>query len=166
MLIVEHATTQTPNTDGMVALLPTTNDWCKQELAHCTVVFLGDITGRSPAEFNDLGKLASSVAQVTAPFGAKALGTDVLGDPPVDVLLLDPSPQLKAIRSFFEMWDTGDFPTYLPHATIGPSGGVSPNPDFLPMVLAFDPSNTSLPSLCIISGDGAPQPPGEPWLKP
>jgi 2'-5' RNA ligase len=122
--------------DGMVALLPTTSDWCKGKLPHCTIVYLGDVSERSPAEFNDLGKLASSVSTVTPPLSVKVIETEVLGDEErVNTLRLEPSSQLKAVRHFFEMWDVSEF-MFRPHCTIGPAYDAVP--DFLPMHLTFD----------------------------
>jgi 2'-5' RNA ligase len=123
-------------TEGMVALLPTSSDWCKIELPHCTIVYLGDISDRSPAEFNTLGKLASSISMMTGPVPVKVMDTEVLGDvEQVNVLKLEPSPQLKALRQFFEMWDMSEF-DFHPHATIGPVN--EPVPEFPPMILVFD----------------------------
>lgn len=125
--------------NGMIALLPTSSEWCNIELPHMTVVFLGPISGMSPGAFNELGKMASSVAMLTSSIGSKVLGTEVFGgrgyDDEVDVLLLEPNPQLKAVRSFFEMWDASEY-DFRPHCTIGPTKGLTPQD--LPMYLIFD----------------------------
>lgn len=122
--------------DGMIALLPTTTDWCKIELPHMTVVYLGDIEILDMDAYSDLCKRAAAVAQVTGPIGAKVMGTEVLGDEEkVNTLKLEPSPQLMALREFFDEWDQSEF-DFHPHCTIGPADGLTP--EMIPMYLMFD----------------------------
>lgn len=122
--------------DGMIALLPTTSEWCKQELPHMTVVYLGDIELLDIDAYSRLCKRAGAVAQVCSSISTKVMGTEILGDEEkVNTLKLEPTPQLLAIREFFDEWDESEF-DFHPHCTIGPADGLSP--EFVPMCLVFD----------------------------
>jgi 2'-5' RNA ligase len=120
----------------MVAVLPQTADWCKLELPHTTIVYGGEVSSSRPTMFNELAKLASTVAESTSEFLAKVTGVETFGDEEkVSVLVLERTEELLRLRRRFEKWDDSDFSTYKPHATIGPEGTVI-NP--VPMYLVFD----------------------------
>ena len=124
------------NESAMVALLPTTSEWCKIELPHLTIVYVGEIWDLKPSTQNDLGKLAVSISRAVSPLTLEVLGVDILGDTDlVDVLLLRPNPVLLELRSAFEEWNGSDYKSFLPHATIGPAGS---RPMVLPKTLTFD----------------------------
>lgn len=120
----------------MVTVLPQSADWCKLELPHTTVVYGGEVPSSKPTMFNELAKLASTVAQGTSEFLAKVTGVQTFGDEDkVSVLTLERTEELIRLRRRFEKWDDSDFSTYKPHATIGPEGTII-NP--VPMYLVFD----------------------------
>jgi len=119
----------------MVALLPTTNDWCKIELPHLTLVYAGELPDLKPSVFNELSKVASDISATSSPLTLKIVGTKVFGDvSKVDVLEIAPSPQLLLMRKQLEEWDASTFP-FSPHCTIGPEDSA---PEELPLTLTFD----------------------------
>lgn len=140
-----------PNKSAAVVLLPTTDEWCKQEFPHVTLVYLGDnVTGKTSV-FNEVLKVTYRVAMLTNPLWVKVSGIETMGeDDKVDVLRLSSSPELLAIRGFFEGWDDGGYPEFKPHATIGPMGSYSPEWNSqsvpMPMYLTFD-------RICVWWGD-------------
>lgn len=124
------------NESVMVALLPTTSEWCKIDLPHLTIVYVGEIWELKPSIQNDLAKLAISMAQVIPELTLDVLAVDILGDVDlVDVILLRPIQDLLTLRSVFEEWDGSEHKKFLPHATIGPAGS---RPDKLPNTITFD----------------------------
>src|SRR5688572_13400028 len=123
-------------TDAMLALLPTTTDWCKIDLPHLTVVYVGDISERKPSDFYDLAKDASSLAMLSKPLTLNVTGLEVFGDEEkVDVLRLHASSQLLAMREMVKRWDNNEWPDYKPHTTVGPQGYFSGE---IPKYLSFD----------------------------
>lgn len=120
---------------AMLALLPTTNDWCKIELPHLTLVYAGELDTLKPGDFNELAKDAASIAMLSRPISLKVTGVEVFGtDDKVDVLRLMPNSELLAMRNMVEHWNASEYP-FRPHATIGPVGSASAIP---PMYLTFD----------------------------
>jgi 2'-5' RNA ligase len=106
----------------MIALLPIASDWCKLELPHMTLVYAGEIPDLNPSEFNEIAKDAASIAMLSGPITLKVTGIEVFGDTDkVDVLKLQPTSELLAMRRMVENWNASDFP-FSPHATIGPVG--------------------------------------------
>lgn len=123
------------NDGAMIALLPTETSWCKIELPHMTLVYAGLSSEMSPADYNRLAKDASSLSMITSPFGLRVTGVDVFGtDEKVDVLKLEPSSQLLAMRHMVEEWNASEH-DFSPHCTIGPQGGFLDEP---PRMLWFD----------------------------
>jgi len=132
------------NTSAAIVLLPTTEDWCKQDFPHTTLVYLGDIVNLKSFLLSDLLKIAYRISKLTNPVLLKVSGVDVFGEEEkVDVIRLVPTPQLLSIRDFFIEWDDGSFPDFKPHATIGPAFGSREN---IPMMLMFD-------RICVWWGD-------------
>lgn len=126
------------NDDAMVALLPINTEWCKIDLPHLTLVHCGKIEDLQPTGFNALAKDAASIAMMSNPITLRVRGVEVFGSDDserVDVLRMYPSPELLGMRHFLEDWDTGEFPEYKPHCTIGPMGSFIPN---VPSYVAFD----------------------------
>lgn len=126
------------NTNGsiMVAVLPTTSEWCKLELPHATVIYGGETESSKPTMFNELAKEASRLAADTPEFLSKVTGVATFGDKEkVSVLTLEKTKELLRLRRAFEKWDDSDFSRYRPHATIGPEG-TQINP--IPLYLVFD----------------------------
>lgn len=110
----------------MIAFLPTSSEWCEQDLPHMTLVYAGVISDRSPGDFNSLAKDAASVALMTPRFGLRVAGVEVFGDEEkVNVLRLRPTPELLAARHFVESWNASSHP-FNPHATIGPATSFPP----------------------------------------
>lgn len=121
---------------AMVALLPTSTNWCKIDLPHLTVVYVGEISDRSPSEFNSLAKDVSSIATLANRLTLNVIGLDVMGkEELVDVLRLHASSELLAIREMVKSWDGGEWPEFKPHVTVGPQGSFSGE---VPPFLHFD----------------------------
>ncbi len=115
----------------MIALLPTTSDWCHIELPHLTLVYVGEKEDLKPTVFNELAKDASMLAMMAKSITLKVVGTDVFGEEDkVDVLRLQPSPELLAMRRAVERWNASEYP-FKPHATIGPAGTFIETPTYL-----------------------------------
>lgn len=126
----------TNNDSAMVALLPTTDWWCKIDLPHTTLVYLGEISKLVPEIREELIEVVSNISILASPITLKVSGVQKFGDDdPVHVLALIPNPEIMAIRSFVEIYDTGEHPVFSPHATIGPIGSLEEQP---PLVLSFD----------------------------
>ena len=124
----------------MVALIPNEVDWCKIDFPHVTLIYGGKTIDSKNYLFNELAKEVSSLAMITNSFWAKVSGIEVFGEEEkVDVLRLDSSPELLSMRNLLEDWDTGEFPIYKPHATIGPvgssNGGWNSQSTPMPMML-------------------------------
>lgn len=125
---------------AMIALLPTTTEWCHIELPHMTLVYAGETKDLNPTAFNELAKDAASIAMVTEPILLKTNGIEIFGnwsdksEDKVDVIRLEPTPALWAMRRFVEQWNKSEHP-FNPHVTIGPTGIYN---DIIPTHLAFD----------------------------
>ncbi len=120
----------------MIALLPITSDWCRIELPHLTLVYVGTSNELKPTVFNELAKDAASIAMLSNTIRLKVLGTEIFGDEDkVDALHLQPSPELLAMRRTVERWNGSEYP-FNPHVTIGPTGSFNSSPT--PSYLAFN----------------------------
>ncbi len=119
----------------MVALLPTTTDWCLIDLPHLTLVYAGKKEDLKPTAFNELAKDASMLSLLSKPLFLKVLGKDTFGDDEerVDALRLQPTPELLAMRRVLEPWNASEYP-FDPHVTIGPMGSAVETP----MYISFD----------------------------
>lgn len=124
--------------DGvMIALVPTTDHWCKIRCPHMTLVYAGSIEELKAGDFNALAKDACSIAMVTNPITLRVTGVDVFGtdpDPKVDVLKLQPNQELLSLRHMVDDWNASEY-GFEPHCTIGPAGGYTQEP---PYALTFD----------------------------
>lgn len=113
------------NSDSvMIALLPITSDWCRIELPHLTLVYAGLKSDLQPTIFNELAKDAAMLAMLSRTITLRVTGVELFGrgdEPKVDVLRLQPSPELLAMRRTVEKWNASEFP-FNPHCTIGPPG--------------------------------------------
>lgn len=106
----------------MIALLPITSDWCRIECPHLTLVYAGKVEDLKPTAFNEMAKDASMLAMLSRPITLKVMGIEVFGDEEkVDVLRLQPSPEIWSMRRAVEHWNASEHP-FKPHATIGPAG--------------------------------------------
>ena len=120
----------------MIALLPTTTDWCKIDLPHMTLVYCGEMEMLMQGDHNELAKLAITLAMTCSKLTLTVLGVKQFGDDqPVEVLLLRPDPQLIAMRHMVESWNASEHP-FNPHTTVGPLGSVVE--EEIPDTLTFD----------------------------
>ncbi len=116
------------NDSVMVALLPTTSEWCRIDLPHLTLVYAGQRQNLKPTSFNELAKDAASISMLTMPIFLKVMGVEIFGDEDkVDVLRLQPSPELLSMRRVLESWNASEY-SFNPHVTIGPTGSFFENP--------------------------------------
>ncbi len=117
---------------AMIALLPTNSEWCKQDCPHLTLVYAGEIKELNPGTFNEMAKDASSLAMLSSPISLRVVGVDIFGDEPeerVNVLKLQPSSELLAMRRPVEDWNASQHP-FTPHVTVGPAHmGIDVIPD-------------------------------------
>lgn len=137
-------------TKVIVALLPTDDSWCKVEPAHMTLIYVGEREKFSTSKFLGLVKDVAAIAILSNPIMAKILGQDVFGeDEKVDVLLVTSTPEILSIRRMLEKWDTGDFPSFEPHVTVGPVGTINDwNSQSVPM-----PIYLNFDRIAILSGE-------------
>jgi 2'-5' RNA ligase len=121
----------------MLALLPTSDEWCQIELPHLTLVYAGLKKDLPPSAFNELAKDAAMLAALTPYVGLRVVAREKFGnwgDGEVDVFRLKPSTELWAMRRAVESWNKSEWP-FNPHVTIGPVGSVV---DFPPSHIGFD----------------------------
>lgn len=120
----------------MLAFLPTSNEWCKLELPHMTLVYAGVKQDLRPSDFSALAKDAASLSMLVRPFALEVFSVDVFGDEEkVDVLRFRNTSELMAIRRYVEKWNKSQHP-FNPHATIGPNTIDDVGP--MPRVVGFD----------------------------
>lgn len=126
----------TVSATAMIALLPITSEWCKIDLPHMTLVFAGEVADMKPVDFNELAKDAMSIAMLSGSIQLRVKGVQVFGpdDKRVNVLALQPTSELLAMRRVVESWDASEFP-FSPHCTIGPIGTEI---GYTPSAVAFD----------------------------
>lgn len=110
------------SSSAMIALVPVDAGWCKQDCPHLTLVYAGKIPDLVATAFNDLAKDAASLAMLSNSLWLKVTGLDVFGEDGdrVNVLKLQPSSELLAMRRVVEHWNASEFP-FNPHVTVGPS---------------------------------------------
>lgn len=128
-----------PASEGvMIAFLPTTSEWCKQELPHMTLVYAGTTNDLSPTDFNNLAKDACTVATLASPFYLRVVAMEQFGEPGslVDAFRLQTTPDLLAMRRIVENWNQSQHP-FNPHVTIGPVGSGNML-EVKPQVIAFN----------------------------
>lgn len=113
--------------DGvMVALIPTTSEWCKIQLPHMTLVYVGKVSDLTTSIHNELLKAAMSLSMSYGQIALACSGVERFGDPdvdPVDVITLDASVELEAMRRVVQQWNGSEHP-FAPHVTIGPPGSI------------------------------------------
>jgi 2'-5' RNA ligase len=91
-----------------------------------TLSWGGSVADRNASDFNAMAKDAISAARLTGSFNLSVTGVEEWGESEkVDVLTLYPTPQLLLAHKIVEQWDSGDFPEYKPHVTIGPAGSAA-----------------------------------------
>lgn len=122
---------------AMIALLPITSEWCKQDLPHMTLVYAGLISDLQVGDFNDMAKDAASIAMLSSPITLRVTGVEVFGEEEkVDVLKLDKSSEVMAMRKIVDDWNASEHP-FNPHCTIGPLGSSMAIPE-IPRWVAFN----------------------------
>jgi 2'-5' RNA ligase len=124
------------DTSVMIALLPTTTDWCHIDLPHMTLVYAGEVKDLNHADHNEMAKLSLDLALACEPFSLVVMGVDVFGDEedPVEVLVLRKDPEVLAMHSVVKHWDKSKHP-FNPHVTVGQVGTTGLN---VPDSIAFD----------------------------
>lgn len=111
------------NTSVMVALLPTSTYWCNQDLPHVTLVYAGDVENLRETDRNEIAKTVLDISTDYQPFTVPVIGLDIFGDDdPVEVLVLELTPELQDMRKRLVKWNASQYTDYKPHATIGPVG--------------------------------------------
>lgn len=120
----------------MVALLPTTTNWCRIDLPHLTLSYPGKVQDLMATLQNELIKGALRCSIDFAPFSLAVLSVEEFGVvDKVDVLLLNTSPELQQMYELFKEWDISDH-SFNPHCTVGPKGAIVGLT--VPEILVFD----------------------------
>ena len=130
----------------MIALLPITSEWCEIKLPHMTLVYCGKTTELGPGTFDAIVKDASALAAISRSVMLRVRGVEQMGDDTdrVNVLKLQITPELAAMRRFVEKWNKSKHEGFKPHATIGMAD--KPYPVEIPRYLAFN-------QMCVQWGD-------------
>lgn len=119
----------------MIALLPSTSDWCQIDLPHLTLVYGGLVKDLKPSVFNEIAKDAAMLSMLTRSITLRVTGKKHFGDSgEVDVFTLESSTELLAMRRAVESWNKSDYP-FNPHVTIGPVGSYI---EQIPRYINFD----------------------------
>lgn len=119
----------------MIALLPTTSEWCHIDLPHMTLVYVGEIPDLPPTLHNVIAKQILSIALACSTLTLDVLGLELFGDnKDTEVFTLGTNPQLLAMRAMVEQWNASEY-EFNPHVTIGPIGSFAGNQ---PMSITFD----------------------------
>ena len=121
----------------MIAYLPVRGEWCKQPLPHLTLVYGGKITEQEYSVFNQMAKDAIIVSRLAGGFQLDVTGVETFGDDDekVEVLTLEPTPDLIRARQLVEHWNRSEYTEFKPHVTVGPVGSAR---GVLPTSLYFD----------------------------
>lgn len=110
----------------MVCLIPTSSEWCRIELPHLTLVYVGKVSDLTTTVYNELLKATMSLSMSYGPIVLDSVGVERFGDPdvdPVDVIVMEPSSYLQAMRRSVQEWNGSEHP-FTPHVTIGPPGSI------------------------------------------
>lgn len=118
------------------------NDISQEDIAHCTLTYLGEAAAIPPVLQDGLRDAASMAASEIEPFTVKVSGVALLGADKASVLLLES----KALVELYHwlrghpdvdmaMRGTEQFPWWCPHLTIRYEGGVLEDP---PETISFD----------------------------
>ncbi len=119
----------------MVALFPTTSDWCHIELPHLTLIYAGEIPDLPLSLKNTLAKSSLMMALACKSLTLEVLDLELFGeDENIEVLTFTTSPQLLAMRDILDEWDGSEYP-FRPHVTVGPIGSFSGK---IPETISFD----------------------------
>jgi 2'-5' RNA ligase len=143
--VLEKVLNTTPNQGVMIALLPISGEWSKLEVPHLTLVYAGEKNTLSELDFVELAKDAAMLAMMNRVTQLRVMGRDQFGgdgEDKVDVLRLQPSPELWSMRRAVERWNASQHP-FSPHCTIGPAGTFI---EMTPSYIAFD-------KICVGWGD-------------
>ena len=123
----------------MIALLPTTQEWCHIELPHMTLVYVGEIPDLRVSTLPEISKDVYDLAKNFPSQTLTVLGVEIFGkgDDEVDVFRLFPTRELLQMRQEVERWNGSEYRQYAPHATIGPVG-TADRLESIPETLTFD----------------------------
>lgn len=106
----------------MIALLPSTADWCQLKLPHLTLVYAGLKKDLRASDFSELAKDVAMLASLSPTIGLRVMSKERFGpNQDTDVFVLQPTQELWAMRRAVEKWNASEFP-FNPHVTIGPAG--------------------------------------------
>jgi hypothetical protein len=135
-----------PNTGALFVAVPSAgdpiNDISQEDVAHCTLTYFGEAEALPQLLQNDLRAAAEIAAEECEPFTAQISGVALLGEDKASVLLLE-SHELVALRGWLCAHPAVEmalkmgqqFPTWVPHLTIGYSIGIMEDP---PEQITFD----------------------------
>jgi 2'-5' RNA ligase len=119
----------------MIALLPSSSDWCNIELPHLTLVYAGVKSDLKPTDFNELAKDTAMLAALSFGIGLRVIAREPFGvNGEVDAFRLQPTTELWAMRRAVEKWNASQHP-FNPHVTIGPIGTFV---EIVPRAIYFD----------------------------
>jgi 2'-5' RNA ligase len=119
----------------MIALLPSSSEWCKIELPHLTLVYAGSKNDLRPTDFNELAKDAAMLAALSFGIGLRVIAQEPFGtNGEVTAFRLQPTTELWAMRRAVEHWNKSEHP-FNPHVTIGPVGTFV---EVVPRAIYFD----------------------------
>jgi 2'-5' RNA ligase len=118
-----------------ISLLPSgVEEWGNLvDFPHMTLVYAGEKL--TVTSFNELAKDASMLSVFTRPIRLLVKGKERFGENQnTEVLTLQPSWELWAMRRAVEKWNASEF-DFKPHVTIGPPGTAL---EYTPRVIRFD----------------------------
>jgi 2'-5' RNA ligase len=121
----------------MIALVPSSSEWCHRELPHMTLVYAGPTDKLNPADFNEMGKTVLDLARRFTPPVLDVAEPKIFGgveDGYVDVLTLKRTQDIDKMRSEVEGWNASKHP-FAPHVTVGPAGSLEGE---IPKQILFD----------------------------
>lgn len=121
----------------MIALLPITTDWCEIKLPHMTLVYCGKIGELAAGTFDELVKDTSALASLSRSPMLRVRAMDTFGEDSdkVDVLKLQITPEIAAMRRSVEKWNKSEHKDFKPHVTVGMAGQPHPEP---PKYISFN----------------------------
>ena len=122
---------------SMVALLPVETDWCRIELPHLTVVYLGNTFELPTSTKNELLKTVAAFSFDYGPLEIPTTGINVFGEAPdeVEVITLTKTKELSQMRDSVARWNASRYKDFKPHCTVGPIGSIVGN---IPQKIVFD----------------------------
>lgn len=107
---------------SMIAFLPKSAPWVKQDLPHLTLVYAGEISESDAELKSELIFNAAVIAMLLPKFQLKAKSLEIFGEEDkVDVLTFEPTTNLLKARQLVKEYNASQHKIYKPHVTIGPA---------------------------------------------